>query len=225
MIVLGIETSSPACSIGVVDGKGGRWVSSLVDQHVHSDMIVTLIRRALESAHLGLDKLESVAVSAGPGSFTGLRIGMSAAKGLCRALSIPLVAVPTFEAVACEAFDRNSTAPAVMVAVDAKRDDFYIALFAREANGCRAIAPAAVVAFSEIRPALGPVHLICTDRADRLQKHLGPEITVMAIEQFLSGARVAALGREAALRGHVSDIMTIEPLYLKDFVVRPRPEH
>jgi len=220
MIVLGIETSTPVCSIGVADGLGGTWETSVVDRHVHSDLIVTLIRQTVEAAGIGVERLESVAVSSGPGSFTGLRIGMSTAKGLCKALNVPIVAVPTFEAVACAVFDADGRVDRVMVAVDAKRDDFYIALLERAGGTCRPMAQTAVVPLAELRSVLGNVRVLCTDRPAQLLEHFGDQVTVLEMQQFLSGARIAQLGRERAVKGQVNDVVSVEPLYLKDFVVR-----
>ena len=223
MIVLGIETSSPVCSIGLVDDRGRTWETAVEDRHVHSDSIVGLIGQTIAKADLALEALQGVAISAGPGSFTGLRIGMSAAKGLCKALNIPIVAVSTFEAVAGGVLAAHPESDRVMVAVDAKRDDFYIMMFERKNEKCRPLGEAAVIGRSALRAVLGDVRLICTDRAAEMGEYLGGGTTVVEMRQVLSGARIALRGQERALKGLWDDVVSLEPLYLKDFIVRQPP--
>jgi len=218
--VLGIETSTKICSVGLADSRGIVAENSAEDRHVHSDMIVSLIERTMRRAETELAQLEAVAVSVGPGSFTGLRIGMSAAKGLCRALELPLVAVPTFEAVACAVFDAHPEQARVMVAVDAKRDDLYITLFEKTGAGCRPLGETAIIPALKLRSMLGSTRLLCTDQGASAMEPPGAELTVLDLHRFVSGARVAFSGRLRARQGLFSDVESLEPLYLKDFVVR-----
>ncbi|MEX0737393.1 MAG: tRNA (adenosine(37)-N6)-threonylcarbamoyltransferase complex dimerization subunit type 1 TsaB, partial [Bacteroidota bacterium] len=79
---------------------GGEYVErSLVESHIHSEKLLTLVQEVLAEAGVSLHQIDAVAVSLGPGSFTGLRIGLSTAKGLSYSLDRPLIAVPTFEAI------------------------------------------------------------------------------------------------------------------------------
>ena len=220
MKVLGIETSTKVCSVGVADLRGISAESAAEDRHVHSDMIVSLIEQTMRASGLALQELEAVAVSVGPGSFTGLRIGMSAAKGLCRALKLPLVAVPTFEAVACAVFDAHRHEERVMVAVDAKRDDLYITVFEKTGEACRPLGETEIIPDAKLRAALGSTRLVCTDRVAMASESPGEELVVLDLHRFVSGARVAVRGRARLLQGLFSDVGTLEPLYLKDFVVR-----
>jgi len=222
--VLGIETSTKVCSVALVDGRGVCAESSAEDRHVHSDMIVSLIEQTMRSSGVALPEVEAVAVSVGPGSFTGLRIGMSAAKGLCKALTIPLVAVPTFEAVASAVFDAHPHEKRVMVAVDAKRDDLYITMFEKAGEACRILGETEIIPASKLRSALGSTRLVCTDRAALATGSPGAELAVLDYLRFVSGARVARRGRARLLQGLFSDVGTLEPLYLKDFVVRQPPQ-
>jgi tRNA threonylcarbamoyladenosine biosynthesis protein TsaB len=223
MIVLGIETSTQVCSIGLVDGQGGRWETSIVDRHIHSEKLVTLLERTMAAAALERTSLGAIAISIGPGSFTGLRIGLSAAKGLCKALGAPIVAVSTFEAVATGVFDEKTGAERVMVAVDAKGDDFYITVFERVGDSCRALSKTAIVPLNSARSVLAETRLVCTDRIDRVRDCFGPKTEVLDIHRYCSGARVAAWGRGLALQGRWSNVATLEPFYMKDFVVRQSP--
>lgn len=220
MKVLGIETSTKICSVGIADIRGVVAESSAEDRHVHSDMIVSLIEQTMRASALALSELEAVAVSVGPGSFTGLRIGMSAAKGLCRALKLPLVAVPTFEAVACAVFDAHRQQERVMVAVDAKRDDLYITMFEKTGEGCRPLGETVIIPSSKLRSMLSSTRLVCTDQGALVPESPGADLVMLDLHRFVSGGRVAARGCARALQGLFSDVESLEPLYLKDFVVR-----
>lgn len=99
MNLLGIETSTAACGVAVVSDGGMNVERSIVEAHIHSEKLLTLVRTVLGEAKIGLNEIDAVAVSIGPGSFTGLRIGLSSAKGLCYALEKPLLTVPTFDAI------------------------------------------------------------------------------------------------------------------------------
>jgi tRNA threonylcarbamoyladenosine biosynthesis protein TsaB len=104
MTVLGIETSTAVCSVGLANDSGSCTEQSLVESHIHSEKLLTLVRGVCEDQKFALSQLDSVAISIGPGSFTGLRIGLSTAKGICYSLGIPLIAVPAFEAIADAVF-------------------------------------------------------------------------------------------------------------------------
>ena len=107
MIVLGIETSTEVCAVGLANDDGAYAERALVESHIHSEKLLTLITEILEQQHTQLSELDAISVSIGPGSFTGLRIGLSTAKGLCFALGKPLVIVPTLEAMAMAVRSRN----------------------------------------------------------------------------------------------------------------------
>jgi tRNA threonylcarbamoyladenosine biosynthesis protein TsaB len=93
--ILCIETATPVCSVAVsVDGEQHSLVTER-GANLHASKLTIIIQQVLDEAGLTLKKLDGVAVSKGPGSYTGLRVGVSTAKGLCYALNIPLVAVGT----------------------------------------------------------------------------------------------------------------------------------
>ena len=103
MNVLAIETSTARCGVALTLDRRTVVERSIIEAHIHSEKLLTLVKDVLTEARIGMDKLDGVAVSIGPGSFTGLRIGLSSAKGLCVALDKPLATVPTFDAIASNA--------------------------------------------------------------------------------------------------------------------------
>ena len=124
--ILHIETSTEKCGVALAQNAtilGSREV--LENGFTHAKQLHTLIDEVLSECGLLPDQLDAVAVSEGPGSFTGLRIGCVAAKGLCFALDIPLIALPTLQILATP-HSKNSM---VVSLLDARRDEVYAAVY------------------------------------------------------------------------------------------------
>ncbi len=102
--ILAIETSGELCSVALLNENDVLFEINIKKKNVHSEMIFRLISEALELSSLSVDDLKAVAVSSGPGSFTGLRIGMSAAKGIAFGANLPVIPVPTFDALAWQIY-------------------------------------------------------------------------------------------------------------------------
>ena len=123
MIVLAIDTCLFACSVAVVDGEQvlARRVEPM--SRGHQERLAPLVQEAMAEAGLGFDKLERIGVTVGPGSFTGLRVGLAFAKGLASALSIPAVGIGALEALA------HTESGNVVAVLDAKRGQVYLQAF------------------------------------------------------------------------------------------------
>ncbi len=222
MTILGIETSTAVCSIGVVGPDGRTSERSVVEARIHSEKLLSLVREVCAESGIALQDLGGVAVSLGPGSFTGLRIGLSSAKGLCMALGKPIMGVPTFDAVARAALAEHPGASAVAILVDARQGDWYRGVYDRRPGN---VTEREAVSVRPLDRSLIPadVPLVLTDAPERIGDMSGAECR--HIHPYCRGAVVAALGRERLAAGRSSDLVTLEPAYLKEFVVRsPRPE-
>ncbi|CAN7469147.1 tRNA (adenosine(37)-N6)-threonylcarbamoyltransferase complex dimerization subunit type 1 TsaB [Phenylobacterium sp. LjRoot225] len=119
-MVLGLDTCLTACSVAVSDGERVLAHESEVMARGHQERLAPMAERVMADAGLSFSDLQRIGVTIGPGSFTGLRVGLAFAKGLASALDIPLVGVGTLEALAAEA------AGLVFAAVDARRDQVYL---------------------------------------------------------------------------------------------------
>ena len=95
--ILAIETSDNICGVCVYFDEAKYFTSKILLKHSHSEKLFEVISSVVQQAEIEFDEIKSLAVSSGPGSFTGLRIGMAAAKGIAQVLSIPIIPVPTFE--------------------------------------------------------------------------------------------------------------------------------
>jgi tRNA threonylcarbamoyladenosine biosynthesis protein TsaB len=135
MRILAVDTCLPACSAAVTDGQVV--VASTSEPMVkgHQERLATMVRELMGQAALGFGDLDRIAVTVGPGSFTGLRVGVAFAKGLASALGIPCVGVGTLEALAGE------EAGVAAAAIDAKRGQIYLQVFE---NGRPLMAPDAL---------------------------------------------------------------------------------
>ena len=124
MIVLGLDTCLSACSAAVLDGE--RLLAAEVEPMArgHQERLAPLVQRVMASAGLSFDRLDRVGVTVGPGSFTGLRVGLAFAKGLGGALGVPVVGVGALEALAWPQGEGL-----VFAAIDAKRGQVYLQAF------------------------------------------------------------------------------------------------
>lgn len=123
MIVLGLDTCLAACSVAVRDGARVLAWRSEVMARGHQERLAPMAERVMAEAGLAFARLERIGVTVGPGSFTGLRVGLAFAKGLSSALGVPLAGVSALEALAAEAEGL------VFAAVDARRDQVYLQAF------------------------------------------------------------------------------------------------
>jgi tRNA threonylcarbamoyl adenosine modification protein YeaZ len=130
MRVLAIDTALEACSAAVLDTEraGVSAYESLPMLRGHAEALIPLIARVLERARLTFSELDRIAVTTGPGSFTGLRVGISAARGIALAAGKPAVGLSTLAAFAAPLIAADDTLP-VVVAIDARHDHVYLQVF------------------------------------------------------------------------------------------------
>jgi tRNA threonylcarbamoyladenosine biosynthesis protein TsaB len=129
--ILHLETSTKVCSIALSkDGSCRDFITESSDDFVHSERLNVLIMELFERNQLALSELSAVSVSSGPGSYTGLRIGVSTAKGLCYALSIPLIAIDSLSALAYLLKNKvDNQRELILSMIDARRMEAYTAIF------------------------------------------------------------------------------------------------
>ena len=141
MRVLAIDTALEACSVAVLDTERSdvRAHESLPMQRGHAEALMPLIARVLDRAQLDFAALDRVAVTTGPGSFTGLRVGIAAARGIALAAGKPAIGLSTLAAFAAPFIAADDTLP-VVVAIDARHDHVYLQVFGPggRTRGCAA---------------------------------------------------------------------------------------
>lgn len=124
-VILSIETSTDVCSVALHDGKTLLAEAVLRESQAHASRLAPLIDQVMRESDIDFKELEGVAVSKGPGSYTGLRIGTSTAKGLCFALEIPLIAVGTLELLAYQGRELIENGELLCPMIDARRMEVY----------------------------------------------------------------------------------------------------
>ena len=132
--ILAIETSESLCSTAVYFSDEKYFQSILKDKHSHAEKLMGSIEYSLNAAGITVRDLDSIAVSSGPGSFTGLRIGMSAAKGLALGAGLAIIAVPTFEALAMQISEYLDVSSDFIIANKVNSEEIYYARFQVNAN-------------------------------------------------------------------------------------------
>ncbi|MBV5282433.1 MAG: tRNA (adenosine(37)-N6)-threonylcarbamoyltransferase complex dimerization subunit type 1 TsaB [Paludibacter sp.] len=134
MIILHIETSTNICSIAISENGQCIFTKSDSEGMNHAALLSVFIAEAMEFLKISSQKPDAIAVSSGPGSYTGLRIGVSTAKGICYGLDIPLIAVSTLEVLTANAFQITGTATNSLFCpmIDARRMEVYAAFYSQE---------------------------------------------------------------------------------------------
>jgi tRNA threonylcarbamoyladenosine biosynthesis protein TsaB len=126
MLILAIDTALDACAAGVLDTGAGQLIAqeSLTMKRGHAEALMPLIARVIRASGIAFASLDRIAVTTGPGSFTGLRVGLSAARGIALAANKPVVGVTTLTAYAAPVVSQNGEQP-VISAIDARHDQVY----------------------------------------------------------------------------------------------------
>jgi tRNA threonylcarbamoyladenosine biosynthesis protein TsaB len=229
--ILGIETALGQSEVALQDGSTGGYPHTITDGEVYSEKVIQLIRSLLASQDASLESLDGIAISVGPGSFTGLRIGLGVAKGLAIAVNRPVVAVSTLDALAGSVIygGRIENEKGFAVLIDAKRGDYYCAFYVnKEGIVLRTEGPHVATVAEVVKELPAEWRLLVTgDSQQRLEEQLRKAdppagSTIRIIErsaQFSPAAAVAMLGLQKAQRGEFADVASLEPSYLKDFVI------
>lgn len=214
--ILNIETATKNCSVSIAKDGETLICKEIAEQgYSHAEKLHVFISEALEAIQLKFSDLTAIAVSQGPGSYTGLRIGVSAAKGLCYALTIPLIAVDTLEILA----SAISVEDAVVVPmIDARRMEVYSAIFSSDKSKIRDTKAEIITeaSFSEISET---IHFV-GDGALKCQEILSSDKFVYHPEIIFPSARqMSILSFEKHKKSDTVDVAYFEPFYLKDFLV------
>jgi tRNA threonylcarbamoyladenosine biosynthesis protein TsaB len=219
--VLGIETATSVCAAALA--RDGIIVAeSLVQaERIHAERLMGQIAEVLGPA--GVRSVDGVAVSIGPGSFTGLRIGASVAKGIAFARDIPVVGVPTLEALALHASRSAGLQPGtrLLAALDARRDEVYCQLFDVTGEGPVPLWGTRDVKLGVLIGELGGGNCGVTgDAAARVLSWPGAPTGLAALPAealHCSAGSVALLGGALLRAGKADDPSSLEPRYIKEF--------
>lgn len=227
MSVLAIETATSVCGAAVASGGVIRSLAEVDGKNIHSDRLLPFIEDALEEAGIPLAAIDAIAVSIGPGSFTGLRIGLSVAKGLVYATGKPLVAVPTLEALAFRIVLAGAArdGQSILAALDARRNEVYCQLFHTDGRELSPAWDVGDLTVEKVVSRLENVSVVVTGDAGEKIRRLAtqPDRRISYADANLSkcsAGAAALLGERRFMRGMTEDPSVLEPKYIKEFFLR-----
>lgn len=218
-----IETATKSCSVAIAQNGVVLFTKQVNQQSAHATSITLFIDDVLTNAKLTYSQIDAVAVSKGPGSYTGLRIGVSTGKGLCYALDKPLIAIDTLQAMANGFILQHNLKQSDALfcpMIDARRMEVYCAIF--DANGNKILKTEAKIidsqSFNEILNQQ-KVYFF-GDGASKCLEPLSAQSNAFIIHNFVnSGADMSADAYFKFLNHQFEDTAYFEPLYLKEFIV------
>jgi len=225
-VLLLIETATPVCSIAVTKDRQLLALKESHEINTHSSQITIFIQDALQEAQISMVQLDAVAISKGPGSYTGLRIGTSTAKGLCYALDKPLIAVSTLHAMASGAREhlnnsQNKCDKPVLLCpmIDARRMEVYTALFDSTLKETKKTS-ALIIDESSFKSQLDEhCMLFFGNGADKCMELFKNVKNAIFLKDYQASSKyMMSLAEEAFLNKDFEDLAYYEPFYLKDFI-------
>ena len=216
-LILNLETATKNCSVSLAKNGETIAIKEMNDgSYSHGEMLHTFISEVLQQANLTYNDLDAIAVSKGPGSYTGLRIGVSAAKGLCFSLDLPLISCDTLKALAL-----SSTAEDGVIAplLDARRMEVYSAVFSTENEVIRKI-EAEIIEEDSFQAYLEQSKVtFLGDGAQKCKGIITHSNARFEDDKFPSANEMSKLSFEKFENKDFEDVAYFEPFYLKDFVV------
>jgi tRNA threonylcarbamoyladenosine biosynthesis protein TsaB len=214
--ILNVETATKNCSIAIAkDGEVLICKEIAEEGYSHAERLHVFIEESLQAVGIEYNDLTAVAISQGPGSYTGLRIGVSAAKGLCYALSIPLIAVDTLESLAAQADVKDGV---VIPMIDARRMEVYSAVFSSEGSMMRNVLAEVITeeSFSDIQE---KIYFVgdCNEKCKTVLT--ADKFTFLDVVKYPSAREMAKISQEKFINNETVDVAYFEPFYLKDFMI------
>ena len=214
--ILNLETSTKVCSVNLArDGVTMAERDLFSENYSHAENLTVFIQDVIKMAEVSMDRIDAVAISAGPGSYTGLRIGCSTAKGLCFGLGIPLIAIDSLQALAAMV---KANSDLICPMFDARRMEVYAALYNSNLDVVKAVQPIVLEEYrfedyldSQRILFLGP-------GAEKTEKVIQNPNATFDLDTMVSAKGMTMLSHKKFLDRNFVDTAYFEPLYLKEFI-------
>ena len=220
-LILQLETATTMCSVAL--SADGRLLAlkELNERNVHASQITLFIDEVMKKAGKDYKELDAIAVSKGPGSYTGLRIGVSTAKGLCFALDIPLISVDTLEAMASgfiQKYPNTDSAILLCPMIDARRMEVYTALYDSRINQIEPVSAKILDEKTFEKYLKGNQVIVFGDGAGKSQSLYSIHPNYRFVEFENSAAHLSGPALRKLESGEIENLAYFEPFYLKDFI-------
>ncbi len=218
-IILNIETTTKNCSVSIAEKGKIIAIKELNNgNYSHAEVLHPFIVDILKEANLTSDSIDAVAVSKGPGSYTGLRIGVSAAKGLCFAFDKPLISIDTLTSLSYSiAIEEGVIVPML----DARRMEVYSAVFDKKHNQIREIKAEIIDENSFCEYLENSTVYFLGDGSQKCKEFITHENAIFIDAMFPSAKEMAKLSYDKYKKNDIENVAYFEPFYLKDFIVIP----
>jgi len=222
-MILQIETATASCSVALAKNGTVVGLRQVKGRNLHAEVITRFVEEIITGAGFSYNNLDAIAVSCGPGSYTGLRIGISTAKGLCFALDKPLIAVETLAAMAggVAGLDEYSNQTDLLLCpmIDARRMEVYTAIFKINGENVKPTAAEIVDENSFADILQNNKVLFFGDGAEKCFNVLKTHPNALYLPDFLNSAtHLTKKAAEKFNNGDFEDVAYFEPYYLKDFI-------
>lgn len=215
MWVLGLETATPVCAVALWPGAGEAAEIRVPLKNRHAERLAGYIELLMRECELDYATLGGVAVSCGPGSFTGLRIGMAMAKAIATAHGLPIAGVSTPDAIAAQLAPASEK---LVVVLPSRRGEVYAAKYRASATGYRRDGEVEAVPVAVFAEWAGSTSHVAGPGVPALMKAVSGDFVTLAPEWWqMSAAPIARLGAERLRAGDGDDLATLEPAYVKGF--------
>lgn len=223
--ILHIETATLVCSVAISDnGKCIALRESFV-ANSHVEMLTTFIEELINELDWKYSDIDAIAVSKGPGSYTGLRIGVSSAKGLCFSLEKPLISVSTLKAMAlgmAKLIEKTNEKVLFCPMIDARRMEVYSAIFDKENNEVRQIEAEIIDAASFSNYLKNHIVYFAGDGAEKCKANFESQANARFLDDFkISSKDMIEIASQKFEEIQFEDVAYFEPYYLKDFIAGP----
>lgn len=219
---LAIETATPVCSVALIEDNKVISLKESTETNAHSKVLTLFIQDILEEFEIDILSLNAIVVSKGPGSYTGLRIGVSSAKGLCYAGDIPLISINTLQSMAfgiiLNPVNELMESTVLCPMIDARRMEVYSALYDRKGNEIRETKAEIIDEKSFLDYLEKGEVLFFGDGADKCKQIITHPNAVFVEEFNVSASHMALQINDKYKLKQFEDVAYFEPFYLKDFI-------
>tara|TARA_B100001540_G_scaffold308448_1_gene323154 strand:+ start:1519 stop:2193 length:675 start_codon:yes stop_codon:yes gene_type:complete len=220
-LILSFDTSTKNCSVALFEKE--KLLSIKQENAInysHSEQLTVFIEDVLKTAKISKEELNAVAIGRGPGSYTGLRIGTSTAKGLCYALDIPLISIPTLQAMAF-GLSKQYNSDLFCPMIDARRMEVFAALYDQNNNTIREVR-ADILENETYQEYLNKKIVFFGDGAAKYKNVLKHTNAIFIDEFLVSAEYIGYLAYNRFVSNKFEDVAYFEPFYLKDFVTNSK---
>jgi len=217
--ILNIETATKNCSVSLARNGETILCKEIAEEgYSHAEKLHVFIEDIIKESRLNINDLHAVAVSKGPGSYTGLRIGVSTAKGLCYALGIPLISVDTLAVLAAAVTQNDGL---IVPMIDARRMEVYSAVFDQNHQKIKAV-QAEILTEDSYSDVTETVYILgdCQEKCKTVLTK--PNFVFLSEHKFPSAKAMSVLSFAKFEQNDFEDVAYFEPFYLKDFMLNPK---